>query len=730
MTNLMTELVSLGIQPEPLSLAASLLAAVVPRFRSGPRAEAEHGSPALLEHGSTVFAICDASGVIREITANAKHVLGDACERAGEFHLTLPELLQPEQRAQAEQIVQRLPRTAAAESFTVELLTRAPSGAPRWLEINIRNLLSKSAVSGYFLEIRDITHRHSAEGASNLLSNALERLAESVMVTDATGLIEYVNPAFEAQTGYKSSEVVGRTPALLKSGKHAAEVYEQLWTTLRAGNVFRGELSNRRRNGDLYHQEIVITPIHDTDGATTHYVSSGRDITEQKRRESQSEDLAYYDELTGVCNPRLLRERAKQALPLARRHGHTSAMLQVDVAGLRSLKDRLGRPVGDEVLRRVAERLRQGLRESDTLARSGGDQFLVLLSEVAEEDATARVVRRLRDSICKPFKIQEQTITVDASIGVALYPQDATTFDELAEYAEMALTRARTTKSGVEFFRRELTELTNERLSLEDDLRWAWERKQFILHYQPIVAMDTGDVVGAEALARGHVVGMEALARWPHLERGLILPAQFIPLAERTGRIVALDRWAIATAARQAATWSQHGWPGWVSVNLSARSLHDPELSSYIASCMQQHKVEPGRIVLEITESAAMRDVETTARVLRELRETGVLIAIDDFGVGHSSLAYLKHFPVDILKLDSSFVQDIGLDPKFEHLIEVIITLAHRIGATIIAEGVEHQEQFDWLRAAGCDYVQGYLIGRPQPPEQVNPLERRGTSDE
>jgi EAL domain-containing protein (putative c-di-GMP-specific phosphodiesterase class I) len=231
-------------------------------------------------------------------------------------------------------------------------------------------------------------------------------------------------------------------------------------------------------------------------------------------------------------------------------------------------------------------------------------------------------------------------------------------------------------------------------------------------------------MIGAEALARGHMIGVEALARWPHLERGIIEPAQFIPLAERTGRIVALDRWAIATAARQAAAWSAKGWSGWVSVNLSARSLNDSDLAGYLVSCMRQYEIEPGRIVLEITESAAMRDVEVTARILHQLKDAGVLIALDDFGMGHSSLAHLKYFPVDILKLDQSFVRDIGSDPKFEQLIEVIITLAHRIGARIVAEGVETEPQLNWLRAAGCDYVQGYLIGRPGPPVDIRPLER------
>ena len=709
------------VRPANLSFAASLLGAVVPRLRSSSRAE-DLAPP--IAHSLTVLVICDAAGVVRSITPNARPVLGDACERAAEFNSTLAELLQPEHQGDVEQLVLRFLRMGANETFRSELLTRGPTGAPRWLELNCRNLLADPQHSGFLLEVRDTTLQRTDNAQRELMSSVLHRLADSVILTDANGTIQYVNPAFEQLTGYKASEAIGRTPALLKSGKHRTDFYEKMWRAIRAGEVYRAQLINRRKNGDVYHEELVISPVRDASGNITHFVSSGHDITEQKKLEAQAEERAFYDPLTGVSNPRLLRERSRQILALARRHGHTAALLHVDIDGLKALNEGKGRHVGDEVLRRVAERLKQGLRESDTLARRGSDEFLVLLSEVAEEDATARVVRRLRDSICKPFKIQEHSITVSASIGVALYPQDATTFDELGEYAELALTRARTTRSGVEFFKRELTDLTNERLSLEDDLRWAWERKQFVLHYQPIMALDTGAVIGAEALTRGHMIGIEALARWPHLERGMIEPSQFIPLAERTGRIIALDRWAIATACRQAAQWTGTGWDGWVSVNLSARSLHDGDLAPYLASCMAQHNVPAGRIVLEVTESTAMRDAEMTARVLRQLRDCGVLIALDDFGTGHSSLAYLKYFPVDILKLDGSFVQDIGLDTKYEQLIEVIITLAHRIGAKIIAEGVENADQMEWLRKAGCDYVQGYLIGRPAPPEHVKPLEK------
>ena len=722
--HLLEALIEASKDTTSVSLAASLFASVRPRAfgKTGALPGIDSGTAQwFLENSGVVWCAADPGGLVRWISPNAATILGSACDRAAELNLNLTELLQPQDQVEFSESIARMARAEGGNAVEMPVLTRGPSGAERWLEIRWHNRTHDPDEPLWLLEIRDITAAHTSFRFNQILADIIPSASDSVCVTDAYGRILYVNEAWSKATGYDANDVMGLTPSILRSGHHRPDFYDRLWRTVSAGRVFRGEVINRKRDGEYYHEELVITPVADAGGGISYYVSAGRDISERKRADAQAEDKAFFDALTGVANPRLLRERSKQILALARRRGHTAAMLHIDLDGLRSVNDTHGRTLGDEVLRRVADRLRQGLRESDTLARNGSDEFLILLSEVSEEDATARVVRRLRDSICKPFRIHDQTISISASVGVALYPQDATTYDELLEYAQLSVNRARGSRSGVEFFRHELTELTNDRLSLEDDLRWAWERNQFVLHYQPIMALATGSMIGAEALARSEMIGIEALARWPHLERGMIEPAQFIPMAERTGRIVALDRWAISTAVRQAATWQQQGWDGWVSVNLSARSLHDADLPAYITSCTEQHGIDPARLVLEVTESSAMRDVEITMRVLIQLRDIGVRIALDDFGVGHSSLAYLTYFPVDLLKLDQRFIHDIGIDPKFEQLIEVIITLAHRIGAQIVAEGVESEEQYNWLREAGCDYVQGYYVGRPQPPELVRP---------
>lgn len=708
---------------QSVAAASSLLAlAIRPRLfatRTEQKPADSARLQASLDASGVVFCVIDAMGVVQGITPNAARVLGEACDRAAELELNAAELLQVDHPYDLQTALESLSRTEAGTSERWVLRTRSPHGTVRWLEVRGTNHLFHSDVAGYSLEIRDVTRSYPAQLREQLAGYALEHSPDSVIITNAQGFIEYVNPAFERATGHKLAELRGRTPAVLKSDRQADDYFKRMWSALKETGVFRGEIVNRKKTGEIYHEDLLIEAVRGPDGEVSHFISIGRDITEQKRHEANAENAAFYDPISGISTFKLLKERSRQMLALARRHGHTAALLHIDLNGLHSVNASLGREVGDELLRKFAERLKQGLRESDTIARLRSDEFLILLSDVAEADATARVVRRLKDSVSRPFQIGQHSVNLGASFGVSLYPQDATTFDEMLELASLAMKRAQAAGTGYEFYRKELTELTLERMSLEDDLRWAWERKQFTLHYQPVIALSTNSMIGAEALARGHMIGAEALARWPHMERGEISPAQFIPVAERTGRIVALDRWAIATATRQAAMWSQEGWRGWISVNLSARSLHDADLPNYIKRCFEQHGVAPGRLVLEVTESAAMRDTEITARILTELKETGALIALDDFGVGHSSLAYLKHFPVDLLKLDRNFVQGIGYEKKHEHLMETMITLAHRIGAQVVAEGVEQEEQVAWLRTAECDYVQGYLLGRPAPPDVV-----------
>ncbi|MBR9989874.1 MAG: EAL domain-containing protein [Gemmatimonadetes bacterium] len=702
--------------------AAMLVVLLRPRLRTRAHPDMKPEMLAARTSGSTVFCYLGDDGVITSVTPNARQILGEACDRAAELGLTLAELIQPDDRDALNDWLGRARLTEPPPPYV--LPTRGPNADRRWLQLVTPGRVNVGGRKSIMIEIREISQQAEQQNHMRLLAHALDAGTDAGYITDLDGRITYVNAAFERLFGYRLAEIVGRPVSLLSSGYHRPDFFSGMWQTLSSGEPYTGEVLNRRSDGALCTVDLTITRLPGDAHVPASFVAVARDITGRRRVEQEVEDLVFYDPLTGLANLRLLRERARQILALVRRHGSKAALLHIDLAHLHGVNAQYGRVVGDDLLRTVADRLKQGLRESDTLARLGGDEFLVLLSDASDEPAIARVVQRLHQSISKPFTLKDRAIDVSCSIGVTLYPQDASSFEELMTTAEAALRRAEQAGSGFEFFEQSVSAASHDRINLEDDLHWAWEHDQFVLHYQPIIGTD-GQVVGAEALTRNEIIGVEALARWPHLERGLLEPAHFIPLAERTGRILSLDRWAITTAARQAVKWQESGWTGWVSVNLSARSLQDSELPEYVDRTLRAHGLEGRRFVVEITESAAMRDTAQTARVLGDLRKLGVMIALDDFGVGHSSLAYLKLFPVDLLKLDRCFIAGIGTDPRGEQLLEIMISLAHRIGAKVIAEGVEETAQKEWLLRAGCDYVQGYLIGRPAPPETMPGL---GTS--
>lgn len=418
--------------------------------------------------------------------------------------------------------------------------------------------------------------------------------------------------------------------------------------------------------------------------------------------------MAYHDPLTGLANRRLLRERAEQALTLARRHGRTVGLLYLDLARFKAVNDSLGHSAGDELLKKVAHRLNRGLRESDTLIRLGGDEFAILLSEVQRKEDAAGVARRVLQRLQPSFWLEGQPVHIEGNLGITLYPEDGTTFEELMKHADIAMYQAKAEGVALKFYHPQLDIYSRDRLLLETELREAVQRQQLVLFYQPVVE-----------LRSGRMVGVEAVIRWPHPRRGLVQPEDFIPLAEESDLILHLDRWALATAIRQAQAWVSQGWDGWIAVNHSARSLGNPELPEYVSRMLEKLGLLPGRLMFELTERTAMRDPELTIRLLNHLDALGVLISIDDFGLGYSALAYLKRFPVHQLKIDRSFVQGIGKDHRDERLVEAMITLTRALGVQVLAEGVENPGQVAWLTHRGCDLAQGFSIGHPVPAEEL-----------
>lgn len=428
-----------------------------------------------------------------------------------------------------------------------------------------------------------------------------------------------------------------------------------------------------------------------------------------------------FDSVTGLAGEALLAERARPALALARRKARSVAVGLLAVDGLTPAGQATDGALGERVVREVSSRLTATLRETDLIGRMPDGAFALVLQEVAADESLGHATRRIVAKICEPLRAGGVDVTLRGHIGMALFPRDASGWDELLTRAAAALARARAAEVEFMFHEEQFTSRTHDRLRLEREFAEASEASELLLHYQPVVATQGGRMVGAEALARGQVMGIEALARWPHQDRGLVPPAEFIPIAEATGRILSLDRWAIATAVRQGGTWWSRGWDGWVSVNLSTRSLRDPDLVEFVADVLGGRGIAGDRLMLEITESAAMRDPEATIAIVHSLKELGVRIAIDDFGTGHSSLGYLRRLPVDLLKLDRTFVGDLGTQERDRWIVESIVGLAHRMGAQVVAEGVEDPRALEWLRAAGCDLVQGFLVGRPAPADELDP---------
>lgn len=553
----------------------------------------------------------------------------------------------------------------------------------------------------------DVAGRKRAENGLQLRQRAIDASANAIIITSALAPkypIEYVNPAFERITGYAADDVVGRSCSMLWGDDIDQPEIQEIRAAVREVREGHVIMRNYGKDGRLFWSDVYLAPVRDESGEVNHYVVAMYDITATKRYQAELEFQANRDTVTGLANRSLLQDRLQQTCAYAERYGYSAWVLFINLDRFKFVNDTLGHRAGDLLLKAVADRLREAVRDTDTVARLSADEFVLVLSERAEENLSPAAVQRIMDSIARPIVIEGYEFVIGSSCGVAVCPTDGSNADALIKNAGLAMYRVKETgRNNFQFYAPSMNEQAMERLRIEGDLRNALDRDEFLLHYQPQIDLDSGCVLG-----------VEALIRWQHPQIGMVSPARFIGLAEETGLIVPIGAWVLRTACRQSVEWQCAGiGEVRVAVNLSARQFYERDLVASIGAVLKETGIAPHLLELELTESMMMSDVEHAVAILHDLKGLGVHLSIDDFGTGYSSLAYLKRFPIDLLKIDQSFVRDITVDPDDAAIVRSVISLAHSLRLKVIAEGVETEEQLGYLRQHGCDYMQGYYFSRP-----------------
>ncbi|MBI2308929.1 MAG: EAL domain-containing protein [Rhodocyclales bacterium] len=560
----------------------------------------------------------------------------------------------------------------------------------------------------------DVGHLILQEEALSQLRLSARVFAESgeaIAVTDARGNFVSVNRAFTEVTGYAQDEVIGRNPRILQSGRHDQAFYAAMWSQMAATGSWQGEVWNRRKSGEIYPEWLNISAVRSPAGEITHYVAIFSDITERKAAQARIEYLAHHDPLTGLPNRSLLRERLEQEIGRARRNESKVGVLFLDLDRFKTVNDSLGHAVGDRLLREVANRLRRCLRESDVVCRQGGDEFIVLLPELKSTTDAAHAARKIMDALGQPIDVGEQLVHTSFSIGIALFPEDGHTTSALLKAADLAMYHAKESERGTyRFFTAELNARAVERLELDGKLREALAAGEFELFFQP-----------QWSLADGRLTGVEALVRWRR-EGQVVSPARFIPVAEDNGLIIPLGAWILEEACRAAEQWRRQGHDLTMAVNVSPVQLRRDDMVARVRNVLERTGLPAHALELEITESLMMGDDPQVLEMLAALKQLGIKLAIDDFGTGYSNLAYLKRFNVDRLKIDQSFVRDIDSKPDAAVIVSAVIGMGRRLGLNTLAEGVETEAERAALLHAGCDDVQGYLLGRPIPGQDIDTL--------
>jgi len=679
------------------------------------RENEERFRAALAEQASDIVATFGPDGTVRYVSPSIRNVLGHAPEEVSGKALSV--YVHPDD---VERVSCSFARRVASlgSGGVVPVRVRHADGTWRHLEAVGTNMLDDPSVHGLVVNAWDVTGRKRIEEELRLRDRAIAASSNGIIITDPNrpdNPIIYVNQRFEQITGYSPEEAVGLNCRFLARGDRDQPGMDELRLAIREGREWSGPLLNYRKDGTPFWNELYIAPVRNEGGRVVNFIGVQKDITKRKELERRLAHQAFHDPLTNLPNRTLFLDRVGQALKRAKRRGEGVAVLFMDLDDFKVINDSLGHETGDTLLVEVAGRLAACLRPTDTAARLGGDEFVVLVEDIGEAKEAIQVASRIAEALRAPFAVGGRELFVTTSVGVALGGHGAGSGGErpgdLLRNADLAMYRAKEMgKNSHAVFEAGMGARALERLGLEADLRRALEEGELRVHYQPKVSLETG-----------RIVAEEALVRWEHPGRGLVPPDEFIPLAEETGLVVPLGHWVLGEACRQLREW-QESYPAEpgspplkMSVNLSVRQFRHPALVESVAGVLRETEIDAQDLILEITESMVVGDADAAFSTLGELKSLGVRVAVDDFGTGYSSLSYLKRFPVDYLKIDRSFVEGLGWDPKDEGLVSASIELARALGLEAIAEGVETAEQLERLRALGCELAQGFYFWEPAP---------------
>jgi diguanylate cyclase (GGDEF)-like protein/PAS domain S-box-containing protein len=641
--------------------------------------------------------------------------------------VTLEKFLACLHPADAERIgkeVQRAHDPAGEGLFDVEHRIVRPDGEVRWLTTRSRTFFEGEGSARHAVRtvgaVMDITERKRSDQELRLAATAFES-HEGIYITDGAGRILRVNRAFTEITGYPADEAIGQPASVLASEQHDSVFGPAVAAALERAGSWQGEIYSRRKSGELYPIWQSITQVTSEEGRVTHFVCHFQDISERKQVQARIEHLAYHDPLTQLPNRSLLLDRLRQALARNRRRGLLGALLFIDLDRFKNINDSLGHRVGDLLLREVGACVAGHIRSEDTVARLGGDEFVVLLAELGQNRETAaREARALAEKvhmeISRDFNVAGYALRVGASVGVAVFPEGSETADDVLRHADIAMYRAKAAGRGtVRFFSPDMQAAAKQRLELEGELRQALERGEFLLHFQPQVEIATGRILGAESLLR-----------WVHPQRGMLSPALFIPVLEESGLIIPAGDWVLRAACQTASVLARSNPNLRIAVNVSPRQLHQSSFVQRMRAILMECGASPEAIELEITESAAIQNLDDTVAVMGALKDLGIRFSLDDFGTGYSSLSYVKRLPLDTLKIDREFVRDCTSDPNDAAIVRAIIAIAHSLELNVVAEGIENEAQLRFLQGLGCAAYQGFLFSPPLPEAEFLTAVRGG----